>query len=247
MPTYKERIESQALEILKNSPEGVRYSELKNRIKASLPDANINHIRGTIWNLDVTKPKDVYKAGRGLFRHVSFRESQVPPQEIVPIHPVTPKREADFYGPFADFLMNDLGECTTAIALGGKVFEDKWGTPDVIGIERFTFGEIVQRQTVIISAEIKIDTSGLITAFGQACAYGVFSHKTYIAVPESSDPEDKEKLDSLCQIFGIGLIFFDSTNPQDPRFNIRVRPAKHEPDMFYVNKYMKMVPESLFK
>jgi hypothetical protein len=246
MPTYKERIEAKAIEILKNTPEGVHYSDLKNKIKASLPDANVNHIRGTIWNLDVTKPKEIYKAGRGLFRHVSFRESQANLQPTS--HPQPPlKRETDFYGPFADFLMIELGECTKAIPLGGRVFEDKWGTPDVIGIERSTLGEIIQRQIVIVSVEIKTDTQGLITAFGQACAYGVFSHKTYIAVPESSDPEDKEKLDSLCQIFGIGLIFFDSTNPQDPRFNIRVRPVKHEPDMFYVNKYMKLVPESLFR
>lgn len=245
MATYKERIEAKAIEILKKNPDGVRYSELKNKIQAELPDANINHIRGTIWNLDVTRPTDVYKAGRGLFRHVSFRESQVVPQESVRIHPAP--KELDFYSPFADFLMNDLGECTKAIPLGGKVFEDKWGTPDVIGIERSSLGEIIQRQVVIVSVEIKTDTNGLITAFGQACAYGVFSHKTYIAVPESSDAEDKEKLDSLCQIYGMGLIFFDNTNPQDPRFNIRVRSIKHEPDMFYVNKYMKMVPESLFK
>lgn len=246
MPTYKERIEAKAIEILRNNPDGVRYSNLINEIKASLPDANVNHIRGTIWNLDITKPKDVYKAGRGLFRHVSFRESQITPQEEVLLHPSL-KRESDFYGPFADFLMNDLGECTKAIPLGGRVFEDKWGTPDVIGIERSTLGEIIQRQVVIVSAEIKTDTQGLITAFGQACAYGAFSHKTYIAVPESSDAEDKEKLESLCLIFGIGLILFDSANPQDPRFNIRVRPAKHEPDMFYVNKYMKLVPEQLFR
>jgi hypothetical protein len=192
MPTYKERIEAKAIEILRNNPDGVRYSDLKNEIKAGLPDANINHIRGTIWDLDVTRPKDVYKAGRGLFRHVSFRESQLFPQEGVHNHPF-PKRETEFYGPFADFLMNDLGECTKAIPLGGRVFEDKWGTPDVIGIERSTLGEIIQRQIVIVSAEIKTDTQGLITAFGQACAYGVFSHKTYIAVPDSSDPEDKRE------------------------------------------------------
>lgn len=246
MATYKERIEAKAIEILKSNPNGVHYSDLKNQIKASLPDANINHIRGTIWNLDVTKPKEIYKAGRGLFRHVSFRETQVIPQEAVPAQP-TLRREVDFYAPFADFLMNDVGECTKAIPLGGKLFEDKWGTPDVIGIEKPVFGEIIPRQVVIVSAEIKIDTQGLITAFGQACAYGVFSHKTYIAVPESSDTEDKEKLESLCLIFGIGLILFDSNDPQNPRFNIRVRPAKHEPDMFYVNKYMKLVPDQLFR
>jgi hypothetical protein len=46
-------------------------------------------------------------------------------------------------------------------------------------------------------------------------------------------------------IFGIGLIFFDSTNIDTPTFEIRVRPLKHEPDMYYVNKYMRNV-EDLF-
>ena len=117
----------------------------------------------------------------------------------------------------------------------------------MIGIERSTLGEIIQRQVVIVSAEIKIDTQGLITAFGQACAYNSFSHKTYIVVPNSSDIEDKERLESLCLIFGIGLILFDNTNSQDPQFDIRVRPIKHEPDMFYVNKYMRLVPEQLLR
>ena len=76
--------------------------------------------------------------------------------------------------------MNDLGECTNAIALGGRVFEDKWGTPDVIGIERSPFGELIQRQIVIVSAEIKTDTQGLITAFGQAmCIWCVQSQNIH--------------------------------------------------------------------
>ncbi len=244
--TYKERIEEKAIEILKNSPEGVRYSNLIRQIKNSLPDANVNHIRGTIWNLDSTKPSEVYKAGRGLFRHVSFKEKQNTATSESQLH-IVPVREIDFYASFADFLENDLGECTTAIPLGGKSFGDKWGTPDVIGIERATLGEIIQRQIIIVSAEIKTDTQGLITAFGQACAYGSFSHKTYIVIPNASDVEDKERLESLCLVFGIGLILFDSTNPQDPKFDIRVRATKHEPDMFYVNKYMRMVPEKLLK
>ena len=55
MRTYKERIEEKAIEILKASPDGVRYSNLIKQIKDSLPDANVNHIRGTIWNLDATQ------------------------------------------------------------------------------------------------------------------------------------------------------------------------------------------------
>ncbi|HSV49804.1 MAG TPA: hypothetical protein VLH35_05765 [Candidatus Acidoferrales bacterium] len=245
MPTFRERIETKAIEILRSNPDGVRYSNLIKQIKDSLPDTNVNHIRGTIWNLDVTRSTEVYKAGRGLFRHVLFKGAQNPSEEVSPAAPLI--RESDFYAPFAEFLKNDLGECTTAIALGGRVFGDKWGTPDVIGIERSSLGEIIQRQVVIVSAEIKTDTQGLITAFGQACAYNLFSNKTYIVIPNSSDVEDKERLESLCLIFGIGLILFDSTNSQDPQFDIRVRPIKHEPDMFYVNKYMRLVPEQLFR
>jgi len=99
---------------------------------------------------------------------------------------------------------------------------------------------------VIVSAEMKTDTQGLITAFGQACAYKTFSHNTYIVVPRNSSEDDKSRLESLCLIFGIGLIFFDSTNTKNPDFEIRVRAQRHEPDMFYVNRYTKMVEEKLF-
>ena len=245
MPTRRDLIQAKAVEILRNSPQGMRYSELVNKIKESLPDILLNTIQWTVWNLDVTKASEVYKPSKGLFRHVIFRDTQITTEE----GEVTPKphiNEEDFYKSFADYLVKDLEECTKAKPLGGNVFKDKWGTPDVIGIEKSKPSDIVKHEVVIVSAEIKIDTSGLITAFGQACAYKTFSHKTYIVVPRNSAEEDKSRLESLCLIFGIGLILFDSMNAQNPQFEIRVRPARHEPDMFYVNKYMKMVEEDLF-
>lgn len=33
---------------------------------------------------------------------------------------------------------------------------------------------------------------------------------------------------------------------KDPQFDIRVRAAKQEPDMFYVNRYMKFIEDELF-
>ncbi len=42
------------------------------------------------------------------------------------------------------------------------------------------------------------------------------------------------------------LIFFDNTNTQNPDFEIRVRAQKHEHDMFYANRYTKLVEENLF-
>ena len=65
-------------------------------------------------------------------------------------------------------------------------------------------------------------------------------------IPKDSSLDGKAKIDALCLIFGIGLILFDSNNVDDPQFEIRVRPIKHEPHMFYVNKYMKMIAKELF-
>lgn len=247
MPTREGLIRAKAIEILKENSEGVRYSRLANEIKLQFPNMSIKTIYSAIWNLEVEKPNEVYKPSRGLFRHLSFRESTQTFKENNP--PVTPQiNEVEFYEPFADYLVKDLEECTKAKSLGGNMFKDKWGTPDVIGIEKSKPSDIVKHEVVIVSAEIKADTQGLITAFGQACAYKLFSHKTYIVIPRSSSVEDKSRLESLSLIFGIGLIFFDSTNPQDPQWEIRVRPQRHEPDMFYVNKYMKLkeIEEDLF-
>ncbi len=142
--------------------------------------------------------------------------------------------------------MNDLEECTKAIALGGNRFRDKWRTPDVIGIREPRKSDIIKPATEIVAAEIKIDTGNLITAFGQACSYKLFSHKSYMVVPKDSPEEDIARLDTLGRIFGIGLILLDTSDPNEPQFEIRVRATKHDPDMFYVNRCMRLVEDDLF-
>jgi hypothetical protein len=114
-----------------------------------------------------------------------------------------------------------------------------------MGVLKARPSDILQFPTEIISAEVKIENGGLITAFGQACSYRLFSHKTYIAVPESSKEDDVSRLESLCLVFGIGLILFDSTNPKNPKFSIRARASRHNPDMFYVNKVLRDVADDL--
>jgi hypothetical protein len=100
--------------------------------------------------------------------------------------------------------------------------------------------------TEIVSAEIKTESTQLITAFGQACAYSLFSHKSYLVIPKRSSPDDISRLDALCQGFGIGLVLFDTTSPEIPGFTIRIRPRKSEPDMFYNNNFMRLIEEKLF-
>src|SRR5205823_10871794 len=105
---------------------------------------------------------------KGLFKATAVRavENQ---QEITSIEEqVTPPeislKEERFYKPFADWITKELEECTKAVPLGGNLFKDRWGTPDVIGIREPKKSDIIKPPTEIVSAEIKIDKAGLIIA-----------------------------------------------------------------------------------
>jgi hypothetical protein len=247
--TKRDTIRAKALEILEREPKGIRWSELLKKVRAELPE-NPNTIRGSLWNLDSLRPGEVYKPDRGIWRHVRFKETEAEKDIVdarVASTVLSPQvTEEDFYAPFAEWIKDELEECTKAIPLGGNKFRAKWGTPDVIGIRKSKASDIVELPTEIVSAEIKTESSALITAFGQACSYKLFSHKSYLVVPLDSSEGDIARLDALCRIFGIGLILFDSKSPEDPDFQIRVRAAKDEPDMFYINKNMKLIEEELF-
>lgn len=251
MPPTKvtERIKAKALELLDQHPEGLRYSELHAKILAYDGNFKPNTINGCIWNLDATFPEKVYKPSKGLFRLLKNKPldseilEPVPPALSVTISKI---KEEDFYGPFADWLKNEIEDVTLAIPLGRNKFKDKWGTPDVVGKREPRRSDIIKGPTEIVSAEIKTETFQLVTAFGQACAYKLFSHKVYLVVPRQSQNDEISRLDSLCQIFGIGLVTFDAESPSTPDFRILVRPARHEPDLFYTNKYMARIEKELF-
>jgi len=250
--TISGQIREIAFGLLEAKPEGIRYSELGRKILEVNSSFMPNTISGATWDLDIKFPDKVYKPDRGVFRLIKFKEDiptqpdQLPTTSVKTTTKKTIKEE-DFYKPFADWLVNELEECTKAIGLGGNIFRDKWGTPDVVGIRESKRSDIIQFPTEIVSGEIKIDSNGLITAFGQACAYKIFSHKSYIVVPTDSQIEDITRLDTLSRQFGIGLILFDATNVENPNFEIRVRALKHEPDMFFVNKNLKFIEDRLFR
>ncbi len=241
------KITTIALELLKRNPDGIRYSELVRLISEADPELKINTIHGNVWNLDARFPTKVFKPSRGLFRLAEFSDKETGElkEELIP-KPDKKIKEEDFYVPFADWLVNDLEDCTKAIGLGGNLFKDKWGTPDVIGKRESKSSDILKVPTEIVSAEIELDVAQLVTAFGQACAYGLYSHKSYLVIPQEAPQDEIARLDSLCQVFGIGLILFDASSPEEPRFDIRVRPTKREPDMFFANKYMKLIEDKLF-
>lgn len=242
--TKKATIIERALQLLEQNPKGLRYSELLKDIQVSLPDIPTNTIIGTIVK-DLSTLSNITKPVPGLFILTKNKQQELPPPTKV--EEVKAKiKEEQFYQPFADYIVNDLEECTKAISLGGNKFGGKWGTPDVIGVRKPRNSDIVKPPIEIVVAEIKINTNDLITAFGQAIAYKLFSHKSYIVIPKSSGDEDISRLEGLSMICGIGLILFDSSNPDLPDFEIRTRAIKLEPNMFYVNKYLKQVEDDLF-
>lgn len=255
--TARETVRRFAVEVLADVPEGLRYSEIERRIRARFPDMKPNTVTGSLWAFTQDLPPEVVKPSRGHYRHAKFGATSdaeaggdLAPSLAgtkTPQAPTARPKESVFYRPFADWLVNELEECTRAIPLGGSVFRDKWGTPDVLGVREARKSDIVKFPTEIIAAEVKVDGAELITAFGQACAYRLFSHKAYLVVPTSSSEEDVARLDVLARLFGIGLILFDASSPSEPRFAIRVRASKNEPDPFYANKCLKVVERELFE
>ncbi len=164
-----------------------------------------------VFGINAKFPNDVYKPSKGLFRLTKFRKIEEPETPVTPPKVVISSvKEEDFYKPFAEWLKNDIEDVTDAIALGRNKFKDKWGTPDVIGKRESRRSDIIKGPTEIVSAEIKTDSAQLVTAFGQACAYKLFSHKAYLVVPRQSSQEEISRVDYLCQIFGIGFVIFDA-------------------------------------
>jgi len=242
MPTQQEKIIKKAYEILENQPNGIRYADLIRKISEELPEIKINAIRGTVWvfkqKIDKEQIKDALRPEKGLYiLKKYFKESEIKDEARKEI------KEEDFYKPFADYLVNDLEECTKAIPLGGNKFQDRWGTPDVIGTYRILGLGHIQPPIEIVSAEIKIDIGQLITSFGQACSYKLFSHKVYLVIPKEANGADIKRVESLCLKFGIGLILFDRNDKENPAFEILTRAIKNEPDYFYLNKYLKLIED----
>ncbi|MCX6133014.1 MAG: hypothetical protein NTU47_04280 [Ignavibacteriales bacterium] len=232
MPSKRESIRKKAIELLKANPEGLRWTELLKGLQKALPDIVPKTIAGSTWNLDLVAPDQVYKPARGLWKYKGKETDEVVEEVVVPAS----VKEENFYAPFAEWIKNELGECTEAVAFGGNSLSKKWGTPDVIGVYRPRKRDVVQFDPEVLSAEIKVSAQDPTTAFGQAIAYRLFSSKVYIVEPVTLSPADLDRLEALCLLFGVGLVLF-TPDIQNPNFTIRTRAQKYNPDMFWVNEF----------
>lgn len=241
------RIRQIALYELERCPTGMRFTELHRAIQATDPSLNEKTITGAIWDLQNKLPELVAKPSKGLFRHTKHLESGPIEPRRVEKRPVRQRvREDEFYPLFANWLRDELEEVTHAIALGGNVFKDRWGTPDVLGKNESRRSDVIKGPTSIVAAEIKIDLTGLVTGFGQACAYRLFAHKSYLVIPRQTAADELARIDSLCRMFGIGLVHFNARSPAAPDFRLVIRPVKQDPDLQYTNRYIRHVERELF-
>ena len=223
----------------------MRWSEILRTIRELSPDTPRNSIRGATFTL-FRDDEEIIKVSRGFYRLVEFEEAErrqaqaLDAAETLAVeveqlnHETVRLLESDFYEPFAEWLRDEMNDVTAAVALGGALFRSKWGTPDVIGVLKPQASDLVKFEPKIVSAELKIDTGQPIVAFGQAVAYRLFSHKSYIVMPVMQGP-DYERLVALCGIYGIGLVTFD-LNIDEPNFTLRVNALSAQPDMSFVNE-----------
>lgn len=68
-----ERIYAKACELLEKHPEGLRWSELLSKIKASDPTFHPKTVNGCVWKLVEKFPDKIYKPSRGLFRLLKYK------------------------------------------------------------------------------------------------------------------------------------------------------------------------------
>lgn len=229
-----QEIRELARQIVRDSVDGIRYGQLLASILDRSPATPRNTVQGSVWNLDVQFPNEVHKPSRGLFKPLPGGGAPEPAAAEPTV--ADRHREEVFYKPFADWLVHDIEDATVAVPLGGAGMRTKWGTPDVIGVYKPLPSDRIKFAPEIISAEIKVDPHAPVVAFGQAVAYRLFSTKTYIVMPRTITSEDRERLEALCMLFGVGLVLF-TLNPQQPDFAIRMRAQRFSPDMYFVNEF----------
>ena len=231
------QIQDLGRKLVGENPGGIRYGALIRAIAERFPGVSRKRIEWSVWNLDSLFPDEIAKPSRGLFTPVKATIFEAPDEdERQQGREAGRIKESDFYEPVADLLRNDLGEVVEVVELGGAGLKSKWATPDVIGTYKPLAKHHIKFDIEIASAEVKTDPNSPVVAFGQAAAYRLFSTKTYIAMPKTMTEEDKGRLESLCMLFGVGLVLFD-LDKDDPRFEIRMRAQRFSPDMFYVNEF----------
>ena len=250
MKLNRKQIQERAIDVLEQHPDGVRWSDILKLIEVQSPETPHNSVHGAVHQLLQSDPK-IIKVARGTYQLEKYATAQAvearADDEATATLPVKAEglksvTEQDFYESFAEWLIEN-DEATFASALGGSSFGGKWGTPDVIGVLKPRAQDIFKFEPQIVTAEIKAVPGQPVVAFGQAVAYRLFCHKSYIVVPNTTSSDDMNRLKALCGLHGVGLVTF-TLDVAQPDYVVVVLPAVAAPDMFYVNTMLERLKAS---
>ncbi len=236
----KEEIRKKAIEIL-SRPEnknGIRFMTLIKKVVSETGE-NENTCNGSLWNLPKELPEKVSKPYRGLF---ILKENEKFLKDVVEKDfeqkPSSKIKEDDIYQPARDYLLS-RAECTHAVVIGGNIFGKKWGPPDILGAIRADSDAVYRPPLEIIAVEIKDEGYSPVEALGQAMAYKLFAHRTWLVLPDGSD---LDRIEGIAISANIGLISF-SKEKDGFEFVTLNRPAAGHPDFTEVNNILEELKE----
>ena len=231
----KEEIRKKAFEIL-SRPElksGIRFTTLVKRVVSETGE-NENNIRGSLYNLPKEFPEKISRPYRGLFILKGNENylNDIVEQDLAQ-KPNSKIMENNSYQPAKEYLLSEE-ECTYAVVIGGNIFGKKWGTPDILGSIRANSDAVYKPPLEIIAVEIKDGGYSPVEALGQAMAYKLFAHRTWLILP---DDNDLDRIEGLAISANIGLISF-SIEKDGFEFVTLNRPVAGRPDFMEVNNIL---------
>jgi len=236
----KVEIRKKAFEIL-SRPEfksGIRFTTLVKKVVSETGE-NENTCNGSLYNLPKELPEKISRPYRGLFilnENEKFLKDVV--EQNFEQKPNSKITENDIYQPARDYLLS-REECTHAVLIGGSMFGKKWGTPDILGAIRADSDSVYKPPLEIIAVEIKDGGYSPVEALGQAMAYKLFAHRTWLILPDDSD---LDRIEGIAISANIGLISF-SKEKDGFEFVTLNRPAAGHPDFAEVNNILEELKE----
>ena len=264
--TLQQKVYKHMKAILARHPEGMRAKTLADEIYRKLPDDRHNSIWAQLSMVTDAHPNKFHKVSEpgAAYYFLSTAGNIEMPLPRGTSKPLSSRKtnsrastsrkfsEKDYYKPFARYLEygddDNLNVCTKAIPLGRNVFGNQWNTPDVIGLFKPRANDVIDFSTEVVSTEIKIDGTQVMNGFGQACAYRLFSHRIYLVIPKTAKVT---RIEELCRVLGLGLVYLDTEAAEkqgeiiNSMFDAQLLAQKHEPNMFYVNEYLKKIGDRL--